>query len=127
MNNMINGFVLEITNHSLHWENVTLFKEGKNNPHVNIRVLHSDYHYGSLLLMANTKGFIGSGIQSEYGFIESATIYVPTGINKIEFKSIWDVEEIYIDGFLNYITIDVPPLKNGIFQLMPVYRGAGVL
>jgi hypothetical protein len=31
------------------------------------------------------------------------------------------VEEIDIDGFSNYITIDLPPLKNGIFQLMPVY------
>jgi hypothetical protein len=119
---MIYGFVLEIKNHSSNWENVTLFKEGENNPNVDIRVLHSDYNYDSLLLMANTKGFIGSGIQSECGFIESASIYTPTGINKIEFKSIWDAEEIYINGFSSYITIQVPPLEKGIFQLMPIYN-----
>jgi hypothetical protein len=117
---MINGFILEITNRSSEWENVTLFIEGGENPKVEIKVLHSDYTYNSLLLMAKSKGFIGSGLQSEHGFIEKVNIYAPTGINKIEFKSIWDAAEIYIDGVSSFIALEAPPLEKGIFQLMPV-------
>ena len=122
---MINGFVLEITNRSSEWENVTLFIEGGENPKVDIKVLHSDYTYNSLVLMAKSKGFIGSGLQSEQGFIEKVNIYSPTGINIIEFKSIWDEAEIYIDGVSSFIAIELPPLAKGIFQLMPVLRLGG--
>lgn len=117
---MINGFTLEITNQSSDIEKITLFKQGEENINVKTKVINSDYNYDSLALMAISNGFKGSGLQSEFGFIEKATIYTPNGFKKIEVQSIWNDENILIDGISNYIIIEVPPLSNGIFQLMPV-------
>lgn len=117
---MINGFRLTIKNSSSDLQIVTLFKMGIENSYVYIHSLNSNYNYNSLLLMANSKGFIGSGFESESVFIKKVTICKPNLVKKIELKTIWNEEEIYIDGFSNYIIIEVPPMMTGSFNLTQV-------
>ena len=117
---MINGFLLQITNRSSDWETVALFKKGESNPHVDIKTYQTDFDIHSLLFMANSQGFVGGGIKSENGFIEKVTIYTPNAVSKIEFKTFCDLPCVFIDGFANYLSVEVPPLKTGFFQLLPL-------
>lgn len=114
---MINGFLIEIKNRSNEWESLSLFKEGGENLNIDLKVLHEDYDYKALLFMANSKGFKGRGIHSD--FIEKVTIHKSSGSYNLDFKRFVKNEEILIDGFSSCLTIEVPPMSHGYFQLLP--------
>ncbi len=76
---MINGFVLEIWNRSSETEELLLFKDESKHSELEVTVLHASYSFESLILMAKTQGFIGSGVQCDPDFIQEMVVHTEQG------------------------------------------------
>ena len=117
---MINGFLIQISNNSSNAQLVHLFKQAGLPEGITVSISNTDHHYNSLLLEANTKGFMGSGIMTDDEGALQLTIHNDADTENIVLHKLLTDKKIIIDGFSKYISIDIPPLANISFQLLPI-------
>ena len=117
---MINGFLIQINNNSSNEQLVHLFKQAGLPEGVTVSISNTDHHYNSLLLEANTKGFMGSGIMTDNESALQLTIHNDADTENIVLHKLLADKKIIIDSFSKYISITVPPLTNMTLQLLPI-------
>lgn len=117
---MINGFLIQISNNSSNAQLVHLFKQADLPEGVTISISNTHHQYNSLLLEANTKGIMGSGIMTDNESALQLSIHNGANTENIVLHKLLTDKKIVIDGFLKYISITVPPLTNITFQLLPI-------
>ena len=115
---MINGFLLEIENATLEEQLIPFFKKEQLPEGVYIRAKGTSYDYDSLLLLATSKGFKGTGIMVDDINVNRLSIYKNNEPKDIILNKIIDDIEILIDGGSNYITLVIPPRTNVLIQLI---------
>ncbi len=114
---MINGFVVEINKAINQMQLVALFLNQELPDGVTIRIPNADYDYKALSLLASTKGFRGSGINTE----QELEITIHNGARtETHITMFLPEKEILIDGVSSYLVVNIPADSNVIFQLMPV-------
>jgi len=118
---MLNGFVLDIHNENGFECKIPLFRDIKLPEGLSIRTSNGNYSYNSLVLMAKSKKFIGSGFQSD--IVQKALFMSPKGATPLNSTAFSMDLEIIIDGFENYLSIIIPPNSSGVFQLFPHLEG----
>jgi hypothetical protein len=117
---MINGFLVQINNHSTSAQAVALFREGGLPEGVTVTTLGQKIDYQSLLSIAISEGFMGGGFQTDDEGISE--IVLCRGIERppLPFNIMLTDQEMVIDGAENHVTIMVPAEKVVLFQLLPV-------
>lgn len=116
---MINGFIIEIVNTGESEEAITLFTDKELPKSIQIRVVNADYDYASLLAMAKTKGFVGSGISTNFkGKLE---IIYKNGsqVENLLVESTLTYEKISLNGSTSFLSLSVPASSTFLFQLLP--------
>jgi hypothetical protein len=115
----INGFVIEIKNETNQKQLVQLFENVILPDGLKINSHRTEVDYQQLLSYAQLKGFIGSGINAD----EKLSFTICNGLTKEKyFTNFLAEKEILIDGFSNYIELEVPVIPSIIFQLMPTFK-----
>ena len=115
---MIEGFSIDITNTTDKEQLVKFFTEGGLPEGVSVFVIGGKhYDYNSFLMMARTKGFVGTSIYTEERKVEVVNIHTMDGCTTIPFNLVLNDLSIKIDGFSNYISITVPANSSLNFQL----------
>jgi hypothetical protein len=118
---MINGFLVEITNHSTSAQAVALFRDGGLPEGVTLTTLNKKYDYKALLDMAVSERFMGSGFQTDEKGIREIVLCRGNERTHLPLKIILTDEEMVIDGGENYLRIIVPAEKVVLFQLLPMF------
>lgn len=119
---MLNGFIVEINNSTVHEQAVVLFKKMNLSSGVTVYGLNSNTDYESLVSMATTEGFKGNGIMTNNENINQLTIVSNNKSTHARFKNIHDNVEIIIDGTSNYISLVIPPATIAVVQLLPMLK-----
>jgi hypothetical protein len=119
---MINGFLVEITNHSTSAQVVALFRDGGLPEGVTITTLGQKIDYQSLLSIAISEGFIGGGFQTDDEGINEIVLCRGNQRTPLRFNIMLTDQEMVIDGGENYVTIMVPAEKVVLFQLLPMLK-----
>lgn len=114
---MYNGFVLEINNENGFECEIPLFRDFSLPDGLSIKTINGPYTYDTLVLMAKSKNFIGSGFQSD--IIKKVKIVTHQGILNCDLNVLSLDNSMLIDGFEQYLTIIVPSNCFGFFQLIP--------
>jgi hypothetical protein len=112
----INGFVIDIHNESNQSHLIRLFENSTLPDGVKINLHNSEYDYHLLQSLAQSKGFIGNGISAD----QELRFTISNGLTteKYQDKFLTD-KEILIDGFSNYVEVEIPAKTTILFQLMP--------
>ena len=118
---MINGFTIEVRNNSGQENELCLFKDGGRPAGVLVTVVNGRIGYDSLLNLASTIGFVGSGIMVNNEQIKFVTVYDGSNFETISFDKLILQKEIFIDGVDKYISLKIPPESEGstLIQLIP--------
>lgn len=117
---MINGFLVEITNHTASAQAVALFRDGGLPEGVTLTTLNKKYDYRALLDMAVSEGFMGVGFQTDDEGINEIVLCRGNQRTPLPFNNMLTDQEMVIDGGENYVTMMVPAVKVVLFQLLPV-------
>ena len=117
---MINGFIIEIVNTGESEEAITLFRDRGIPKSIQIRVVNADYDYASLLAMAKTKGFVGSGISTNFKGELQVMYNKGHQAEHLLVGSILADKQINLDGNTSYLSLTVPASGAFIFQLVPL-------
>ena len=114
--NAINGFVIDIHNETNHKQLVRLFQNVNLPDGVKINLRNSEYDHNLLQTLAQSKRFIGNGISAD----QKLRFTISNGLTteKYHDKFLTD-KEILIDGFSNYVEVEIPAKTSLIFQLIP--------
>ena len=114
----INGFVLDIINETDEVQRVQLFKSENLPNGVKIKHRNSICEYQQLLSFAQLRGFIGSGIHAD----EELNFIICHGNTKEKYETrLLTDKEIEIDGFSNYVEVEIPANTTILFQLFPKF------
>jgi len=112
----INGFVIDIYNETNQSHLIRIFENSTLPNGVKINLRNSEYDYHLLQSLAQSKGFIGNGISAD----QELRFTISNGLSteKYQDKFLTD-KEILIDGFSNYVEVEIPAKTSILFQLMP--------
>jgi hypothetical protein len=114
--NAINGFVIDIYNETNQSHPIQLFINSTLPDGVKINLHNSEFDHQLLQSLAKSKGFIGNGISADQ--VLRFTIRNGLTTEKFHDKFLTD-KEILIDGFSNYVEVEIPAATSILFQLMP--------
>jgi hypothetical protein len=84
--------------------------------------MNNKFDYPALLLMAKTKGFMGSGFITDDDRIKQIEIYNKHTATLIHFDRIAENKYIVLDGNSDYLRCTIPPKSVILLQLLPVFR-----
>ena len=101
----INGFVIVIQNETNQKQLVRLFENVTLPDGVKINLHNSEYDHNLLQTLAQSKGFIGNGINSD----QELKFTISNGLTTEKYltKFLTD-KEILIDGLANYVEVEIP-------------------
>ena len=116
---MINGFILEIVNTGESEEAITLFRDRGIPKSIQIRVVNADYDYASLLAMAKTKGFVGSGTSTNFKGELQVIYHNGHQAENLLVESTLAIKQINLDGKSSYLSITAPASSSFMFQILP--------
>jgi hypothetical protein len=119
---MINGFLVEINNTSADEQTVALFHETGLPEEVSVTTVNNKFDYHALLLMAKTKGFMGSEYIMDDDRINQIEIFNSNKSTFIDFHRIVKNQHIVIDGNSDYLRCTIPPKSVILLQLLPAFR-----
>jgi len=114
--NAINGFVIDIHNETNQSHLIRIFENSTLPNGVKINLRNSEYDYHLLQSLAQSKGFIGNGISADQKLRFTISNGLTTEIYHDKFLT---DKEILIDGFSNYVEVEIPAATSILFQLMP--------
>jgi len=120
---MSNSFLLEITNDNNTEVTISFFKDEQLPLGTAVHYRNTNHHYESLLAIAQSEGFAGSGIVTDDERVSLLTIYKNHQPTQHYFSKILDNLEITLDGKNNYISLVFPPDSTTLVQLMPYFDG----
>ena len=114
--NAINGFVIDIHNETNQSHLIRLFENSTLPDGVKINFRNTEYDYNFLKSLAQSKGFIGNGINAD----QELKFTISNGLTTEKYltKFLPD-KEILIDGLSNYVEFEIPARTSLLFQLMP--------
>jgi len=112
----INGFVIDIQNETDQKQIVRLFETVILPDGLKIKHRHTEYDYQHLQSISQSKGFIGNGISAD----QELRFTISNGLTTEKYltKFLPD-KEILIDGFSNFVEVEIPARTSLLFQLMP--------
>jgi hypothetical protein len=114
----INGFVLDIKNETDQKQLIRLFENVTIPDGVKIKLCYTQYDYYDLQKFAQSKGFIGNGINVD----QELKFEISNGlITEKHFTKFLTDKVIMIDGFSNYVEVEIPARATVLFQLMPKF------
>ncbi len=119
--NMINGFTIEVRNNSGQENELCLFKDGGRPAGVLVTVVNGRIGYDSLLNLASTKGFVGSGIMVNNEQIKFVTVYDGDDVSTFEFDKLIVEKQVVMNGVDKYISLVIPAGNEVpvLVQLLP--------
>ena len=118
---MINGFTIEVRNNSGQENELCLFKDGGRPAGVLVTVVNGRIGYDSLLNLASTIGFVGSGIMVNNEQLKFVTVYDGEDVSTFEFDKLIVEKPIAMNGVDKYISILIPAITDVpvLVQLLP--------
>ena len=118
---MINGFTIEVRNNSGQENELCLFKDGGRPAGVLVTVVNGRIGYDSLLNLASTIGFVGSGIMVNNEQIKFVTVYDGDDVETVEFDKLIVEKQVVMNGVDKYVSLVIPAGNEVpvLVQLLP--------
>jgi hypothetical protein len=112
----INGFVIDIKNETDQKQLIRLFENVTIPEGVKIKLCYTQYDYYDLKTFAQSKGFIGNGINVD----QELKFEISNGLTTEKYFTKFLTDKlIMIDGFSQFVEVEIPARTTIMFQLMP--------